>query len=84
MATKAWRKGADWVVLLGDNIGVECSCHYRAMYRSFLDISEHLNVDSEFGFGCPSWNDTTFTGFSKFPLRWKSLFEIFGSLIPQD
>ena len=84
MATKAWGKGADWVVLLGDDVGVECSCHYRAIYRSFLDITEHLNLDSEFGFGCPSWNDTTFKGFPNFPCVGKAHFEIFGSLIPQD
>jgi hypothetical protein len=55
MAAVAWTNGADWVVLLGDDIETECSYHYRAFYRSFLDIAQHLTVP--FGFGCPWWND---------------------------
>lgn len=55
MATVAWANNADWVVLLGDDIEIECSYHYRAFYRSFLDIAQH--VEAPFGFGCPWWND---------------------------
>ena len=55
LATVAWTNGADWVVLLGDDIELECPYHYRAIYRAFLDIAQQLKVS--FGFGCPWWND---------------------------
>jgi hypothetical protein len=47
MAKKAWAEGADWVVLLGDDIEVDAPYHYRAFYRAFLDISERLQVSSK-------------------------------------
>lgn len=80
MATVAWENGADWVVLLGDDVEVDCSYHYRAFYRSFLDIEKRLKVP--FGFGCPWWNDTAFPGFSSFPCVGKAHYDIFGGLIP--
>ncbi|CAJ1950826.1 unnamed protein product [Cylindrotheca closterium] len=80
MAVKAWEEGADWVVLLGDDIRIQCSYHYRAIYRSFLEISERLKVP--FGFGSPWWNDTTFPGFPTFPCIGKAHYAIFRGLIP--
>ena len=80
MAVEAWSHGAGWVVLLGDDVEVECSYHYRAFYRSFQDISTRLGVP--FGFGAPFWNDRSFPGFPSFPCVGKAHFEIFGSLIP--
>jgi hypothetical protein len=79
MAVAAWGAGADWVTLLG-GIAIHCRHHYRAIYRSFLDISERLNVP--FGFGCPWWNDLEFPGFPSFPCVGKTHFKIVGSLIP--
>eukprot|EP00980_Cylindrotheca_fusiformis_P010262 scaffold2277_cov137-Cylindrotheca_fusiformis.AAC.17 len=81
MACCAWQKGADWVVLLGDDIKIDCPFHYRAFYRSFLDIAEQL--DAPFGFGCPWWHDKTFPGFPTFPCVGKQHFEVFGGLIPE-
>lgn len=80
MATTAWEHGADWVVLLGDDIEINCTFHYRAFYRSFLDIAKLLKVP--FGFGCPWWNDQTFPGFPSFPCVGKKHLEIFGGLVP--
>ncbi|CAB9506824.1 expressed unknown protein [Seminavis robusta] len=82
MATVAWASGADWVELLGDDIGIDCPFHYRAFYRAFLDISERLMVP--FGFGCPWWNDRTFPGFPSFPCVGKTHQKIFGGLIPKQ
>lgn len=82
MATIAWKNGADWVVLLGDDIEIDCSFHYRAIYRSFLAIAKGLNVP--FGFGCPCFNDATFPNFPSFPCVGKAHYEIFGGLIPED
>ncbi|KAL3794568.1 hypothetical protein HJC23_008024 [Cyclotella cryptica] len=81
MAVKAWKHGADWVVLLGDDVEINCSFHYRAFYRSFLDISQMLGV--AFGFGCPFWNDCSFPNFPTFPCVGKAHFKIFGGLIPE-
>lgn len=83
MAKVAWfEKGADWVVLLGDDVEIQCPNHYRAIYRSFLDIQERLKVP--FGFGCPWWNDTSFPGFPSFPCVGKAHSKIFGGgLIPK-
>lgn len=82
MASKAWEEGADWVVLLGDDVEIKCPYHYRAFYRSFLDIHERLNVP--FGFGCPYWNDTSFPGFPSFPCVGKFHHHMFrGRLIPK-
>ena len=66
MASAAWQHGADWVVLLGDDIDIMTECHYRCTYRAFLDISEKLGCDVFFG--CPWWKDTTFAGFPTFPV----------------
>mmetsp|Transcript_22222 Transcript_22222/g.44688 ORF Transcript_22222/g.44688 Transcript_22222/m.44688 type:complete len:897 (+) Transcript_22222:1143-3833(+) len=81
MAVEAWTHGADWVVLLGDDIEITCPFHHRAFYRSFLDISNRINVP--FGFGCPFWNDISFPGFPTFPCVGKIHFKIFGGLIPE-
>jgi glycosyltransferase involved in cell wall biosynthesis len=81
MAVAAWEDGADWVVLLGDDIEIECSYHYRAFYRCFLDISERLKVP--FGFGLAAWNDKTFPGFPSFPCVGRAHYHIFGALIPK-
>ena len=80
MATEAWKHGADWVMLLGDDVEIDCSYHYRAFYRCFLDISLRLGVP--FGFGCPFWNDRSFPGFPSFPCIGKSHVGVFGALIP--
>ena len=66
VASAAWQHGADWVVLLGDDIDIMTECHYRCTYRAFLDISEKLGC--EVFFGCPWWKDTTFAGFPTFPV----------------
>lgn len=81
MAVKAWENGADWVMLLGDDVEITCPFHHRAFYRSFLDISKRINVP--FGFGCPFWNDTSFPGFPTFPCVGKIHYQIFGGLIPE-
>ena len=81
MALEAWKNGADWVVLLGDDVEIECTFHYRAVYRSFLDISHRLGVS--LGFGCPFWNDSSFPGFPSFPCIGKAHHDIFQALIPQ-
>jgi glycosyltransferase involved in cell wall biosynthesis len=81
MANKAFEEGADWVVLLGDDIEVKSPFHYRAFYRAFLDIKERCKTP--FGFGCPWWNDESFPGFPTFPVVGKEHFKIFGSLIPK-
>ena len=44
MAAEAFDLGADWVVLLGDDVEIQTNYHYRAFYRAFLDISEALGV----------------------------------------
>jgi hypothetical protein len=79
MAVEAWTHGADWVLLLGDDVEITCPFHHRAFYRSFLDISSRLNVP--FGFGCPFWNDISFPGFPTFPCVGKIHYEIFRGLI---
>jgi glycosyltransferase involved in cell wall biosynthesis len=84
MAAVAWKNGADWVVLLGDDIKIDCRFHYRAIYRSFLDIAERLNLEVPFDFfGCPWWNDNSFPGFPTFPCVGKAHYKIFGGLIPE-
>lgn len=80
MACVSYEKGADWVMLLGDDIKINCPFHYRAFYRSFLNISKSRGLP--FGFGCPWWNDEGFRGFPTFPVVGKMHYKIFGSLIP--
>ena len=66
MAKLAWTSGADWVMLLGDDIEIHSAYHYRCIYRAFLDIQEKIHCP--FGFGCPWWNDLSFPGFPTFPI----------------
>ncbi|GKY97878.1 hypothetical protein MPSEU_000745800 [Mayamaea pseudoterrestris] len=80
MAATAFEEGCDWVMLLGDDIAIDCAIHFRLIYRAFLDISKKLGCP--FGFGCPWWNDTTFSGFPTFPVVGKAHYEIFESLVP--
>jgi glycosyltransferase involved in cell wall biosynthesis len=80
MAKVAFENGADWVALLGDDITIDCSFHYRAFYRAFLDVAQRLRCP--FGFGCPWWNDVNFCNFPTFPVVGKAHYLIFGSLIP--
>jgi glycosyltransferase involved in cell wall biosynthesis len=82
MACEAWERGADWVMLLGDDVDIQCSFHYRAFYRAFLDIAQNLGV--KFGFGCPWWNDISFPSFPSFPCVGKEHFQIFKGLIPHE
>lgn len=81
MAKEAWNKGADWVVLLGDDIEINCPFHYRAFYRTFLDISHRLGLP--FGFGSPFWNDCSCPGFPSFPCVGRVHHDIFQALIPK-
>jgi glycosyltransferase involved in cell wall biosynthesis len=81
MAIQAWKDGADWVMLHGDDIQIHTPYHYREIYRSFLDIQDRLGCP--FGFGCPWWHDTTFPGFPTFPVVGREHYQIFGSLIPK-
>jgi glycosyltransferase involved in cell wall biosynthesis len=82
MATKAWRNGASWVMLLGDDVQIQSHAHYRAIYRAFLDIERELGCP--FGFGCPWLNDVTFRGFPTFPVVGKEHMKIFNGLIPPN
>ncbi|KAL7581040.1 hypothetical protein ACA910_005845 [Epithemia clementina (nom. ined.)] len=81
MARRAFDLGADWVVLLGDDVDINCQFHARAFYRAFLNISESRNLP--LWFGCPWWDDESFPGFPTFPAVGRKHFEIFGSLIPK-
>jgi len=81
MAEVAWSRGASWVILLGDDVVIDCPFHYRAIYRAFLQLSEDLGCP--FGFGCPWLNDVTFPGFPTFPVIGKEHKKIFGGLIPR-
>jgi len=85
MAKAAWEDGADWVVLLGDDIEVLTPYHYRETYRTFLDIRQNMKLKQECPyFGCPYWNDFKFPGFPSFPVVGRQHYEIFGALIPSD
>jgi GT2 family glycosyltransferase len=80
MAAEAWKRGASWVMLLGDDVQILSRAHYRAIYRAFLDIQRKLGCP--FGFGCPWFNDVTFPGFPTFPVVGKEHMNIFAGLIP--
>jgi GT2 family glycosyltransferase len=82
MACKAFDVGADWVMLLGDDVEIKCKFHYRAIYRAFLDVSTTHQLP--FGFGAPWWNDESFPGFPTFPVIGRVHHQIFNSLIPHE
>jgi hypothetical protein len=81
MAVEAWTNGATWVMLLGDDVEIDCPFHYRAFYHSFFNIAHRIGVP--LGFGCPFWNDCSFPGFPSFPCIGRAHHEIFRSLIPE-
>lgn len=80
MAGTAWKEGASWVVLLGDDVSVECPVHYRVIYRSFLSLHEIVKL--HLWFGCPWFNDVKFPGFPTFPVVGAEHYKVFGALIP--
>jgi len=83
MARFVWEQEASWAVFLGDDIRILCSFHYRAIYRSFLDIQKRLNIPGHF-FGCPWFNDVGFQGFPTFPVVGRDHYNIFQDLIPKQ
>jgi Glycosyl transferase family 2 len=82
MANEAWEKGADWVVLLGDDVSLYCNFHFRAIYSHFLQL--HTDFGFPMWFGCPWFNDKTFPGFPTFPVVGSEHYNIFGGLIPEN
>ena len=81
MANKAWENGADWVVLLGDDVSLDCPFHFRAIYSQFRQL--HNDFGFPMWFGCPWFNDKTFPGFPTFPVIGKVHYEVFKGLIPE-
>jgi glycosyltransferase involved in cell wall biosynthesis len=82
MANEAWDKGANWVVLLGDDVSVDCTFHFRAIYSCFLQLQKDFGFPK--WFGCPWFNDKTFPGFPTFPVIGSEHRKIFGGLIPEN
>ncbi|GKY95855.1 hypothetical protein MPSEU_000546100 [Mayamaea pseudoterrestris] len=77
MAVVAFDNGADWVTPLELGDKIDCSFHYRAFYRAFLDVSERLQCP--LGFGCVWWSDKK--GKRAAPVIGRSHYEIFSGLI---
>lgn len=79
MAKCAFENGADWIMLLGDDLQIECDNHYQLFYRSFLTLEEKGFPSF---FGCPWWNDLSFPNFPTFPVVGRAHYRIFNALIP--
>jgi hypothetical protein len=84
LAQYAVRDGADFVVLLGDDVELKTSNWKREIEEKFLDISHKRNLP--FGIACVAFQDTAFPVFPTFPvIHRRHILEVYqGNLFPPE
>ena len=76
LAVAAFDAGADYFVLLGDDVVLHTPRWASAVDRAFGEIAARLQVVK--GFGCVALFDRAFPGFPTMPVMSRTHFEIFG------
>ncbi|KAJ3252064.1 hypothetical protein HDU77_005456, partial [Chytriomyces hyalinus] len=76
----AYQNGADFFMILGDDVVLETAQWPEKIIQTFTQISTEMRLP--LGFGCVALNDVTFPGMPTFPIVGRMHFEIFGHLGP--
>lgn len=80
-ARKAWQEGADYFVLMGDDVTLHTVGWMSTVHRAFLSMAQETGTP--FGLGCVAFKDTTFPGMPTFPVVHRTHMEIFdGRVVP--
>ena len=79
-AQRAWKDGADYMCLMGDDVELLDDGWLLDVARNFSMLS---NKDENLtGFGCVAFTDTSFPGMPTFPIVSKVHMDLFGEVIP--
>ena len=81
-ANRAWREGADYFVLMGDDVilldeGWMSDVHKQFTVIAQRDSDEHIPQ----GMGCVAFSDVTFPGMPTFPIMHRTHMDIFGGQV---
>ncbi|KAF8526628.1 NAD-dependent epimerase/dehydratase [Hysterangium stoloniferum] len=79
-AKRAWKEGADYMCLMGDDVELLDAGWLTDVSRNFSKLSN--NGGSLAGFGCVAFTDVSFPGMPTFPIVSKVHMDIFGEVIP--
>ena len=80
-ANRAWKDGADYFVLMGDDVNLLDEGWMRDVHEQFVAIAQRERVPH--GLGCVAFTDVTFPGMPTFPVIHRTHMTIFeGQVIP--
>lgn len=80
-ANRAWKEGADYFVLMGDDVVLLDEGWMRDVHEQFKLIAQQERVPQ--GMGCVAFTDVTFPGMPTFPIIHRTHMNIFdGQVIP--
>lgn len=81
-AAKAYEDGADYLVLMGDDVKLNDEGWMKDCHERFLTMAEQEDVPV--GFGCVAFTDTSFPGMPTFPVVNRTHMDMFsGSVVPE-
>ena len=81
-AQRAWKEGADYICLMGDDVELLDDGWLLDVTRTFSRLSN--NDENLTGFGCVAFTDTSFPEMPTFPIVSKVHMDLFGEVIPED
>jgi glycosyltransferase involved in cell wall biosynthesis len=79
-AHRAWKEGADYMCLMGDDVELLDDGWLQDVARKFSGLSN--NDENLTGFGCVAFTDTSFPGMPTFPIVSKVHMDLFGEVVP--
>ena len=79
-AKRAWKEGADYMCLMGDDVELLDNGWLLDVARKFSGLSN--NDENLTGFGCVAFTDTSFPEMPTFPIISKVHMDLFGEVIP--
>lgn len=79
-AKRAWKEGADYMCLMGDDVELLDDGWLQDVARNFSRLSN--NDENLAGFGCVAFTNTSFPGMQTLPIVSKVHMDLFGEVIP--
>jgi nucleoside-diphosphate-sugar epimerase/glycosyltransferase involved in cell wall biosynthesis len=81
-ANRAWVEGADYFVLMGDDVVLLDEGWMRDVHKQFTLIAQREPIPQ--GMGCVAFTDVTFPGMPTFPVIHRTHMDIFGGQVIPD
>ncbi|CAG8443439.1 10934_t:CDS:2 [Funneliformis caledonium] len=83
LARQAYHDKCDYFVLFGDDVIIETDGWMSKFHKAYREISTQKKVPC--GFGCVTFDDTSFPGFPTFPVMGRVHLDIFnGDMFPRE